>query len=137
MIISVLNQKGGVGKTTLSINLASALAQMGKRTLLIDADPQGSALDWQASRQGDSLFPVVGMDKPTLHKDVPQLAAQQEIVIIDGPPRVNELARSAIMASDKVIIPVQPSPYDIWAADEIVKLIQETMIYKPSLTSFF
>ncbi len=137
MIISVLNQKGGVGKTTLSINLASALAQMGKRTLLIDADPQGSALDWQASRQGDSLFPVVGMDKPTLHKDVPQLAAQQEIVIIDGPPRVNELARSAIMASDKVIIPVQPSPYDIWAADEIVKLIQETMIYKPSLASFF
>jgi chromosome partitioning protein len=137
MIISVLNQKGGVGKTTLSINLASALAQMGKRTLLIDADPQGSALDWQASRQGDSLFPVVGMDKPTLHKDVPQLAAQQEIVIIDGPPRVNELARSAIMASDKVIIPVQPSPYDIWAADEIVKLIQETMIYKPSLESFF
>ena len=137
MIISVLNQKGGVGKTTLSINLASALAQMGKRTLLIDADPQGSALDWQASRQGDSLFPVVGMDKPTLHTDVPQLAQQQDVVIIDGPPRVNELARSAIMASDKVIIPVQPSPYDIWAADEIVKLIQETMIYKPSLESFF
>ncbi|MDD2768367.1 MAG: AAA family ATPase [Methylococcus sp.] len=137
MIIGVLNQKGGVGKTTLSVNLASALALSGKRVLLVDADPQGSALDWQSTRQGETLFPVVGMAKPTLHKDVPELAASYQHVIIDGPPRVNELARSAIMACDLVLIPVQPSPYDVWAADEIVKLIQEVMIYKDSLKGRF
>jgi chromosome partitioning protein len=137
MIISVLNQKGGVGKTTLSINLASAFALAGQKTLLIDADPQSSALDWQATRQSDSLFPVVGMARATLHKDAPGFSAQHSHIVIDGPPRVNDLARSAIMASDLVIIPVQPSPYDIWAADEIVKLIEEAAIYKPDLKARF
>ena len=137
MIISILNQKGGVGKTTLSINLASALALSGLKILLIDADPQGSALDWQASREGDSLFPVVGMAKATLHKDVPELARPYAHVVIDGPPRVNELTQSAIMASDLVLIPVQPSPYDVWAAEEIVRLLQEASIYKPDLKSLF
>ncbi|NBS18154.1 MAG: cobyrinic acid a,c-diamide synthase [Gammaproteobacteria bacterium] len=137
MIISVLNQKGGVGKTTLSINIASGLAQSGQKTLLVDADPQGSALDWNASRQEESLFPVVGMARPTLHKDIPGLATAHDHVVIDGPPRVNDLAKSAIMASDLVLIPVQPSPYDIWAADEIVKMIQEAMIYKAHLKSLF
>lgn len=137
MIIALLNQKGGVGKTTLSVNLGSALALSGQRTLLIDADPQGSALDWRAARQGESLLPVVGMAKPTLHKDVPGLAAAYDYVVIDGPPRANDLARSAIMAADLVVIPVQPSPYDVWAAEEIVKLIQEARVFKDSLKSVF
>lgn len=137
MIIAVLNQKGGVGKTTLSVNFAAALALSGHRSLLIDADPQASALDWQASRSGENLFPVLGLAKPTLHKDIPELAAHYDHVIIDGPPRVNELARSALLASDLVVIPVQPSPYDIWAADEIVKLIEEVAIYREKLQSRF
>jgi chromosome partitioning protein len=137
MIIGVLNQKGGVGKTTLSINLAAALSLSGFRTLLIDADPQGSALDWQASRDGQSMFPVVGMAKPTLHKDIPSLAKDYDHIVIDGPPRVNDLTRSAIMACDLVLIPVQPSPYDVWAADEIVKLIGEVSILKENLRSLF
>ncbi len=58
-------------------------------------------------------------------------------VVIDGPPRVTDLARSAIMASDLVLIPVQPSPYDIWAADEVVKLIAEARVYKENLKSVF
>ncbi len=137
MIIAILNQKGGVGKTTLSVNLAAALALTGQRTLLIDADPQASALDWQAARKGESLFPVVGIAKPTLHKDVPGLAGGYAHIVIDGPPRANDLAKSAILAADLIVIPVQPSPYDIWAAEEIIKLYQEANLFKENLRAIF
>lgn len=133
MIFSVLNQKGGVGKTTLSVNIAAMLAASGSKVLLVDADPQGSSLDWQAARQKESLFSVVGVARPTIHKDIHDLAAGYDHVVIDGPPRVNEQARSAVMACDKVLVPVLPSPYDVWAVDEIIRLIQEVAIYKPDL----
>jgi len=137
VIIGVLNQKGGVGKTTLAVNIAAALARTGKRVLLIDADPQGSALDWAAAREGDPLFAVVGLPKPSIHKELALVGEGYDVVVIDGPPRVTDLARSAIMASDIVLIPVQPSPYDIWAADEVVKLIQEASVFKENLKSVF
>lgn len=137
MKIAFLNQKGGVGKTKLAMNVAASLARAGSRVLLIGADPQGSALDCAAARRGDPLFPVVGLPKPTLHRDADQIGAGYDHVIIDGPPRVTELARSAIMASDLVLIPVQPSPYDVWAADDVVKLIDEARIYKPTLQAAF
>jgi len=137
MIIGVLNQKGGVGKTTLSVNIAAALAHGGSRVLLIDADPQGSALDWSAAREGEPLFSVVGLPRASVHKEIAQVGQGYDHIIIDGPPRVTDLARSAIMASDLVLIPVQPSPYDIWAADEVVKLIQEAAVYKENLKSVF
>ena len=137
MIVGVLNQKGGVGKTTLSVNLAACLARTGARVLLIDADPQGSALDWAAARQGEPLFSVVGFPRATIHKEIAQLGQGYDHIIIDGPPRVTDLARSAIMASDIVVIPVQPSPYDIWAAEEVVKLIDEARVFKENIKSVF
>ncbi|KUG40367.1 cobyrinic acid a,c-diamide synthase [Pseudomonas savastanoi pv. fraxini] len=137
MIIGVLNQKGGVGKTTLSVNIAAALAKGGARVLLIDADPQGSSLDWSAAREGEPLFSVVGLPRASIHKEISQVGQGYDHIIIDGPPRVTDLARSAIMASDLVLIPVQPSPYDIWAADEVVKLVQEATVYKESLKYAF
>ena len=137
MIIGLLNQKGGVGKTTLSVNIAAILAQSGARVLLIDADPQGSSLDWAAARQGEAMLSVVGFPRPTIHKEMAQIGRGYDHIVIDGPPRVTDLARSAIMASDIVVIPVQPSPYDIWAADEVVKLIDEARVYKETLKSVF
>ena len=137
MIVGLLNQKGGVGKTTLSVNIAASLARSGARPLLIDADPQGSALDWGAARQGESLFSVIGFPRPTLHKEVDRIGHGYDHVVIDGPPRVTELTRSAIMASDIVLIPVQPSPYDIWSVEEILKLTREALVYKDSLKSAF
>lgn len=125
MIISILNQKGGVGKTTLSIHIASTLALAGNKVLLIDADVQRSALDWAASRDMDPIFSVVGISTNTIHKEVPLLIKNYDYIVIDGPPRVYDVAKSAIAASDLVIIPVQPSPYDVWSAKEVVDLINE------------
>lgn len=87
MIISVLNQKGGVGKTTLSSNIAAQLASEGHRILLIDADPQGSSLDWSAAREADSLVTVVGLPRATLHKEIGKFSNDYDHIIIDGPPR--------------------------------------------------
>lgn len=136
-VIAILNQKGGVGKTTLSIHIAAALALHNKRVLLIDADPQGSALDWSARREEKPLFTVVGLPKKTLHKEMPELSKSYDFVVIDGPPRVHDVARSAIHASELVIIPVQPSPYDVWAAKEIVDLLQELELYNEARKAIF
>jgi chromosome partitioning protein len=70
MILTFQNQKGGVGKTTLSLHVAHHLALSGARVLLIDADPQGSARDWLAARETSAPFTVVGLDRPTIHRDI-------------------------------------------------------------------
>ena len=136
-IISFLNQKGGVGKTTLAITVAEALTRRKRRVLLVDADPQGSALDWAAARQGEPRFPVVGLPRPSIHKELAAISQGYAWTVIDGPPRVYEVARSAIMASDAVFIPVQPSPYDVWAANEILELFKESDVYRPDVRRAF
>jgi chromosome partitioning protein len=122
MIIAILNQKGGAGKTTISVNLARAIQQTEKKVILIDSDPQGSARDWHAAGNGD-LLTVIGLDRPTLDKDIKALNGY-DWFIIDGAPQLAEMAVSAIKCSDIVLIPVQPSPYDIWAAEELVEVIK-------------
>jgi len=121
-IIAVLNQKGGVGKTTIAINVAMALKLDGCKVLLVDSDPQGSARDWNEVNEGEML-PVVGLDRETLPKDLTSISAGYDWIVIDGAPQVAKLAAAAIKVADLVLIPCQPSPYDIWAAADLVDLI--------------
>lgn len=126
--IAVLNQKGGVGKTTLATNLAAAARLEGKRTLLIDLDRQGSALDWFAARtEGSKLegLTAVKADKALAVPRFREITAGYEVVLLDGPPRLGEITRSAAVAADVVVVPVQPGPFDLWAATETLDLLDE------------
>lgn len=140
MIVALLNQKGGVGKTTVATHIAGELALRNQHVVLLDADPQGSALDWTQRRaqQGlPRLFSAVGLARETLHQEAPELARRADHIVIDGPPRIAALVRSALLAADRVIIPVQPSPYDLWASDEMVALIREAQVFRPELAAAF
>lgn len=122
-VIAVLNQKGGAGKTTIATHLARALQLAGRDVLLVDSDPQGSARDWAAVRD-DQPVPVVGIDRPTIDRDLKNVT-KKEFVVIDGAPQAADLAVSAIKAADFILIPVQPSPYDIWATSDLVDLVKQ------------
>ena len=122
-VIAVLNQKGGAGKTTIATHLARALQASGAEVMLIDSDPQGSARDWAAVREEQPLS-VVGIDRPTIERDLKNIA-RKDFVVIDGAPQAADLAVSAIKAASFILIPVQPSPYDIWATADLVDLVKQ------------
>lgn len=136
MIVALLNQKGGVGKTTLALHLAGRWAGKGRRVLVVDADPQGSALDWSEQRASlghPRLFGVLGLPRETLHRELPAIAADVDHVIIDGAPRIAGVARSALLAADVVIVPATPSPLDGWASAEMLRLLDEARVFRPDL----
>lgn len=125
-VIAVANQKGGVGKTTVAVNLARALQLIGQHVLIVDSDPQGSARDWyQASQNQNSDMPVVvGVDRPVLETSLKKLRGSFDTILIDGAAKLQDMTVSAIKAADFVLIPVQPSALDIWAAEDLVELIK-------------
>lgn len=122
-VVAVLNQKGGSGKTTIATHLSRAFQLMGRDVLLIDSDPQGSARDWAAVQEDQPVL-VVGIDRPTIERDI-KAVSHKDLIVIDGAPQAADLAISAIKASNLVLIPVQPSPYDIWAASDLVELVKQ------------
>jgi chromosome partitioning protein len=119
-VVAILNQKGGSGKTTIATNLASDLQRRGHRIALIDADPQKTASEW-AARGGDT--PPTYEATTDLETNVPALEESFDIAVIDGAPRMTDLATEAVKVADLVLIPVQPSGADIWAAEDILDII--------------
>lgn len=121
--ISILNPKGGSGKTTLTINLARALHDRGRKVLLVDTDPQGSAKDWHAANESNPV-PLVAMDRAGNLKTLPNIAKDYEIVLIDGAAKLEDVLAAAIKQSDIVLIPISPSPLDLWAVRDLVDMIK-------------
>ena len=124
-VIAIVNQKGGVGKTTLATNLAAALAESSK-VMLLDADAQGSSQDWAESR-GQFRFNLEvrrAGEAGRLVQEVRRMAADHDWVIIDGPAGTSRISAEAIRAADLVLIPAKPSPYDVWAASGIVEAVK-------------
>lgn len=123
-IIAFVNQKGGTGKTTLATNLACAFTENGQVTLL-DADPQGSARDWSESRvhllEG---LQVLRSDSNRLHQEARRLSQASKWVIIDGPPGISRTSAEAVRAADLVLVPAKASPFDVWAASDIVAAVK-------------
>ena len=129
MVISFLNQKGGVGKTTLAVNVTAALARSWDKVLLIDADKQSSASTW-ASLRGNSDFKVISLARENMARDAMETAEDHTYTVIDGPPHAESVARSCIVASDLVLIPIEPSGLSTWASDLTVRQVQQAQEFK-------
>ena len=124
MIISILNQKGGTGKTTLAVNIVREYHLRKYRSLLVDSDSQGSALRWHELSEGE-LIDLTCLPVTTMDKDILKFTDSYHRIIIDGIPSMCRLTACAVKAADLVLIPVQPSPYDIWATEDLVRLVKE------------
>ena len=121
-----MNEKGGSGKSTLATNLATALHRRGKRVVLVDADPQGTARDWRAASPPDAdLPPVVALDRPQLLASIPSLAA--DFVVIDTPAKAEAMAAGVVRVANLALIVIQPSGADVWASAATVKLVQQKL----------
>lgn len=127
MIITVGSTKGGVGKSTISCNLAVSAAIAGKSVLLVDADTQASSISFRAARETDDIQ-AIQITTPTIHKDLARF--DHDMKIIDAGGRDNKAFRSAIMAADLLIIPCLPSSVDFWAASDVIEILSEARTYK-------
>ena len=127
-IITIVNQKGGCGKTTLTMQLAGTLGKRGHSVLVIDADPQGTAVRWAASALDEHPFParVVSLSAAggKVHREAKKFIADYAYLLIDCPPAIDSpVPQSALLISNLALVPIIPSPADLWAATGIQKLI--------------
>jgi chromosome partitioning protein len=136
LIIGVVGKKGGSGKTTVAVNLAGVLAEIFTEVLVIDSDPQGTALTWRAAA-GDTGFPVqvIGLPQAVIHQEAPKFAQKYDAIVIDSPSgyQDEQIQRSVMLASSLVVIPVQPSAVDIWSARDTAALVVQAKLYNPDL----
>ncbi|HYG08771.1 MAG TPA: ParA family partition ATPase [Pyrinomonadaceae bacterium] len=127
-VIAVCNQKGGSGKTTLSMQLAGALARRKKKVLVVDADPQGTATRWASSAEEKPFpAPVVGLSAAggKVHREVEKFVDDYQYIIVDCPPAADSrVPQSALLVADLALVPVILSALDMWATVGIREVIE-------------
>ena len=125
-IYAIANTKGGVGKSTLAVNLAVVAAAKGHKVLLVDADPQASSLQFLNARDDTRpQFAGIQLSQPILHKQLPELSEPYDYVFIDVGGRDAPVFRSALVAADTILVPMVPSAFDTWAADDVFDVLDE------------
>src|SRR6266446_7783351 len=130
LVITIAQRKGGAGKTTLAAQLAVAWARQGARVAVLDIDPQGSLAAWIDLRRARLGAEAIGFDFASLPgwraaQWIEDRARGADLVVIDGPPHAETEARVAVRAAGLVLIPVQPSPLDLWATEATLKLARD------------
>jgi len=137
MILVVGNVKGGVGKTTLAINLAIALSRQGREILLVDGDDQATAMEFTelrtGSRTGGPGYTAVALQGSALRTQVRQLAPKYADTVIDVGGRDTGSLRAALTVADIVLIPVKPRSFDLWGVDQTTELVREAREVNDSL----
>lgn len=139
MIIAVGNVKGGVGKTTLAINIAIARAAQGRDVLLIDGDEQGTALTFTELRNEQARltdYTAVALSGSSVRAQARQLAPKYDDVLIDVGGRDTASLRAALTVAETLLIPFQPRTFDVWAIDHMVTLIEEAETINENLNAF-
>lgn len=126
-VITVAQQKGGAGKSTVAAHLGQALSNMKKSVALVDIDPQGSLTNWsrlRSERPGEAApaFPVHEVSGWRARNEIEALQRNLDVVIVDSPPHAETEAKIAVRAADLVLVPVQPSPLDVWATEPTLNL---------------
>ena len=132
MIISFVNQKGGVGKTTTAINLAASLKRRNNNLLFIDADPQGSAMRWHAV-ESNNAFEILHHPDPINKEDIEALSQNYDYVVIDAPPAISDITKSILAVTELSIIPLSPSSLDIWSCKGTLEMIEESQPENPDM----
>jgi chromosome partitioning protein len=130
LVITIAQRKGGAGKTTLATQLAVAWAQCGARVAALDIDPQGSFAAWVELRRTRLGAKAIGFDFAALPgwraaQWVDDRVAEVDLILIDAPPHAETEARIAVRAAGLVLVPVQPSPLDLWATAETLKMARD------------
>jgi chromosome partitioning protein len=135
LTLALANLKGGVGKSTLTIHIASCLFHAGHKTLIVDADPQGTCRTWAAvaSDNGHAGPAVVTMEGKTLRRDFKDLAAPYDAVLIDSPGKLGIEARASMLAAHFIILPICPGPADFWALSETMAVVSDARDLRPDL----
>lgn len=139
MIISVTSLKGGVGKSTISQNLAVCFAHMGYKVAVIDTDTNSSSVHWSGLRNEElPLLTVFGItESNALRKNVKNIHKDYDLLIIDGTPALSKLVSTIILLGDIVLIPIRPSGLDIWASQKFLERFEQAKTLKDDIEAYF